>query len=164
MSQPDLLMMEAKEKEEPMMLYTHVEKVKGTSFYKQDLDKFDLDYTQDLPEATLEAVIIPEPTNAFDPYAKRIEIIDPVNPETRYHIGYVAKDEKLYNLTKPYKKRTIPCRVNVKAWSTKTKKGKPMNDSYSVLIDRDHSVEEESIWQLLNISAKEQHYANVFAR
>lgn len=122
-----------------------VERVVGTSFYKQDLMNFNLDYTLSLPEATLEAFIVPDPSNAFDPYAKRIEVVSPFYPDVRYHVGYLGKESVLYQTIKPYTKREIPCQVSIKAWSTQTKEGKPMNDSYKVILDANHSDEEAKI-------------------
>ena len=127
-----------------MMIYT--QKVVGTSFRNLDLEDFNLDFTMKLPENTLEAVIVPEPSNGFDKNAKRIEVINPFNPEVRHHIGYLGKDSILYNLTKSYTKNNIPCQVKVVAWSTTTKKGKPMSDSYTVLIDKAHSENEASLY------------------
>lgn len=123
----------------------YIEKVVGTSFRKLDLTDFNLDFTLPLPENTLEAVIVPEPSNGFDKNAKRIEVINPFNPEVRHHIGYLGKDSILYNLTKPYTKSEIPCQVKVVAWSTTTKNGKPMNDSYSLIMDDGHSDDEAAI-------------------
>lgn len=117
----------------------HVEKVVGTTFYKQDLMDFNLDKTLDVPEAVLDAFIVPEPSNSFDNHAKRVEVVSPFYPDVRYHIGYLGKDSVLYNTTKPYTKNEIPCQVNIKAWSTQTKKGKAMNDSYRIILDDTHS-------------------------
>jgi len=126
-----------------------VEKVVGTSFYKQDLMDFNLDFTLDLPETTLDAFIVPEPSNSFDQNAKRVEVVSPFYPDVRHHIGYLGKDSVLYNTTKSYTVTEIPCQVNIKAWSTQTKKGKPMNDSYKVILDDTHSEAEAKILKRL---------------
>lgn len=123
----------------------HTEKVVGTTFYKQDLMNFNLDFTLDLPETTLDAVIVPEPSNSFDKHAKRVEVVSPFYPDVRHHIGYLGKDSVLYNQTKSHTKNEIPCQVNIKAWSTQTKKGKAMNDSYRVILNDTHSDEEAKI-------------------
>lgn len=123
----------------------YIEKVVGTSFYKSDAMDFNVDMTLDLPEATLDAFIVPNPTNTFDPHAKRIEIVNPFNPDVRHHIGYLGKNSLLYNATKAYTRNEIPCQVNVKAWSTQTKKGKPMNDSYKVILEYNRSEAETKL-------------------
>lgn len=129
---------------------TYTEKVVGTSFYKQDLMDFNLDFTMDLPKTTLDAFIVPEPSNSFDQYAKRIEIVSPFYSNVRHHIGYLGKDSALYNTTKTYTVTEIPCQVSITAWSTQTKKGKPMNDSYHVTVDTNHSDVEVSILKQLH--------------
>lgn len=121
------------------------EKVVGTSFYKNDLMDFNLDFTMPLPETTLEAVIVPEPSNTYDQHAKRIEVVSPFYPDVRHHIGYLGKNSVLYKTTKAYTKNEIPCQVTIKAWSTQTKKGKAMNDSYKVIVDAMHSNKEAVI-------------------
>lgn len=136
-----------------MFIMAHTEKVVGTSFYKQDLMDFNLDFTLSLPKTTLDAVIVPEPENPYDSNAKRVEIKSPFYPDVRHHIGYLGKDNVLYNTTKSYTKREIPCQVTLVAWSTQTKKGKAMNDSYTVTIDEMHSETEACIIEQLKRQA-----------
>ena len=67
------------------------EKVAGTSFYKQNIDTFGLNPYQAIPEKTFEAFVTPEPDNAYDPNAKRVDIMVPTGVKGEnmiYKIGY----------------------------------------------------------------------------
>ena len=105
---------------------SYEEKVVGTSFYKQDMSKFPLNNAK-IPTCTVNAYIVPEPDNAYDINAKRIEVVLPDN--TRSHIGYLKHDGELYRQTKVYTKSSIPCEVVVMAYSVNG-----MYDSYKVIV------------------------------
>lgn len=105
---------------------SYEEKVVGTSFYKQDMSKFQLNHSK-VPTCTVEAYIVPEPNNAYDENAKRIEVV--LSDNTRSHIGYLKRDGELYRRVKAYTKSSIPCQVTVKAYSVNG-----MYDSYLVMV------------------------------